>query len=316
MPTLSDSRFFMWRAIFALAHADGRVTDEERRFMQIYLSRLPLTPEQKTVLEGDVEHRQDVALMFAKISIEKDVEDFFSFARLLVWSDGDFDEQERQIMELLRQRQDTALGSERILMKLQMTGRKKLEWLKKVHQSIRSFKDIFDIFSSLDDAEVKTSAPKHGMSESRFYMWRAVFAMAHADNIVTTEEKKYLNGILSTEPFSEEQKKTLRQDMDEPQDIADMFIKIEDQNDRSQFFYHARMLVWSDGDFGEQEQKIMMRLKQTHVRTVDFDQLFKDLDLSLDEDQKVRIAQDRHRVLDVATPQGLFSRLIRQLSGR
>jgi uncharacterized tellurite resistance protein B-like protein len=146
-------------------------------------------------------------------------------------------------------------------------------------------------------------------------MWRAVFAMAHADDVVTSEERKYLQGVLATEPFSEEQKKILEKDMDVAQDVAAMFIKIDDQNDRSQFFYHARMLVWSDGDFGEQEQKIIMRLKQTHVRTVDFDQIIKDLDLTLDDDQKIRIAEDRGKVLDDDQPEGFFRKIMRQLSG-
>ncbi len=314
MTTLSDSRFYMWRAIFALAHADGHVSDEERRFMEIYLSRLSATPEQKQILKGDIEHRHDVAPLFAKISVEKDVEDFFNFARLLVWSDGDFGKQERQIMDLLRQRHDTPLGTERLLVKLQNSGKRKSDWLKNMRRSVGEFKDIFDLFSGDDEAHSSSVRKGDGVSSGRFHMWRAVFAMAHADEVVTAEERKYLQGILSSEPFSEEQKKILEKDMDTPQDVAEMFLKVDDQNDRSQFFYHARMLVWSDGDFGEQEQKIIMRLKQNHVRTVDFDQVIKDLDLALDDEQKVRMVQDRDRVIDQS--EGFFRKLMRQISGR
>lgn len=314
MATLSDSRFHMWRTVFALAHADGKVTSEEARFMKIYLSRLTLTPEQHTILKGDIEQRQEVAPLFSKISAEKDIEDFFNFSRLIVWCDGDFGEQEKQIMEMLRQRRDTPLGSERLLTKLQASGREKAGWLTKVHASVSGLKDIFDLFPDPATA-IGLSKDGKGVSDSRFYMWRAVFGMAHADEIVTEEEKKYLRNILGAEPFNQEQRLILEKDIDVPQDIAAMFVKIDDQNDRSQFFYHARMLVWSDGDFGEQEQKIIMRLKGTHVRTVDFDQIIKDLDLSLDDDQKVRIAKDRHHVLD-AYQEGFFRRLMRQLSGR
>lgn len=316
MTSLTDSRFHMWRAVFALAHADGHVTDQERRFMQIYLSRLQASPEQKDILKNDIGQRQDVALMFSKITAEKDVEDFFNFARLLVWCDGDFGAQERQIMEMLRRRQDTPLGTERILTKLRSTGQRKSGWLKTVGGSIGGLKDILELFPGIADGETGTDKEGDGASDSRFYMWRAVFAMAHADNVVTDDEKKYLRGILAREPFSEEQRRILEQDMELPQDVADMFIKVDDQNDRSQFFYHARMLVWSDGDFGEQEQKIIMRLKQTHVRTVDFDQIIKDLNLSLDDDQRVRIAEDRNRVLKVDYPEGFFRRILRQLSGQ
>ncbi|QQG37185.1 MAG: TerB family tellurite resistance protein [Micavibrio aeruginosavorus] len=316
MTSMADSRFYMWRTVFALAHADGQVTDKERQFMQIYLSRLSLSPEQKDILKADIDNRQEVSLMFSKITAEKDVEDFFNFARLLVWCDGDFAEQERQILELLRQRHDTPLGTERLIYKLKASGEKKSSWLRKMREKAGELKDILDVFAASAIADDAKGKKGEGLGHSRFYMWRAVFAMAHADNVVTEEERKYLRNILAEEPFSAEQKKILEEDMAQPQDIAEMFVNIEDQNDRSQFFYHARMLVWSDGDFGEQEQKIMMRLKQTHVRTVDFDQIMKNLDLSIDDEQKQKLAESRSRVLDVDPPQGFFRRLLRSVSGR
>lgn len=317
MTSLSDSRFHMWRAVFALAHADGHVSDAERRFMEIYLSRLQLTHEQRQVLTADITQAQDVASMFSKITGEKDAEDFFNFARLLVWCDGDFDEQEKRIMEMLRKRQDTPLGTERLLLKLQNSGRRKSDWLKKTRHSISGLKDVFEMFAVMGDSDIRGGGSADGrMSESRFYMWRAVFAMAHADDVVTTEERKYLKGILSREPFTDEQRKILEQDIEQAQDIAEMYLKIEDQNDRSQFFYHARMLVWSDGDFGEQEQKIIMRLKHNHVRTVDFDQLIQDMDLSLDDDQKARIVKDHDRAIEDMPRGGFFSKLMRLLGGR
>ncbi|HEY0901568.1 MAG TPA: hypothetical protein VGD95_05540 [Micavibrio sp.] len=316
MTSLSESRFHMWRAVFALAHADGHVSEEERRFMEIYLSRLSLTDAQHQLLRADITQAQDVAHMFASITVEKDVEDFFNFARLLVWCDGDFDEQEKRIMEMLRKRQDTPLGAERLLLKLQNSGRKKSDWLKKARHSIHNLKDVLDMFVAMGESDLKGARTAQALEESRFYMWRAVFAMAHADDVVTAEELKYLKGILAREPFSAEQKKILEDDIEHAQDIAEMYLKIEDQNDRSQFFYHARMLVWSDGDFGEQEQKIMMRLKHNHVRTVDFDQLIKDMDLSLDDDQKARIVRDHDRVVDDTSRTGLWGKLMRLLGGR
>ncbi len=316
MTNLSESRFHMWRAVFALAHADGHVSDEERRFMEIYLSRLPVTPEQKQTLQDDISRAQDVGVMFGKITSEKDSDDFFNFARLLVWCDGDFGQQEKRIMEMMRQRQDTPLGTERMLLKLQNSGRKKSDWLKKARASVDGLKDVFEMFSIMGDNDVKSAPRGSGMSDSRFYMWRAVFAMAHADHVVTAEEKKYLKGVLGSEPFNDDQKAILERDIDAAQDVAEMFLRVEDQSDRSQFFYHARMLVWSDGDFGEQEQKIIMRLKQNHVRTVDFNKVLEDLDLTLDEDQKAKIVREHDEVMHHSASNGLFRKLMRQITGR
>ena len=307
--SLTDSRFHMWRTVFALAHADGQVTDQERRFMQIYLSRVPADFRQKEILQKDVAQAQDVAVMFAKITVEKDVEDFFNFARLLVWCDGDFGAQESQIMERLRQAKVSPQATENLLTKLRISGQKKSGWLRKMHASVDGLKDIFEMIPGMGDSE-------SGVTNSRFFMWRAVFAIVHADNVVTPEERKYLNGVLAREPFNMEQRLILEKDIDTAQDIAEMFVKIEEQNDRSQFFYHARLVVWSDGDFGEQEQKIMTLLKRTHISTLDFDKVINDLDLKLDDEQKVKIFVDRRRAIDPDAPEGFFRRLLRNISRR
>ena len=41
----------------------------------------------------------------------------------------------------------------------------------------------------------------NNVSESRFYMWRAIFALAHADHIVTDEEYRFMQKALDTENF-------------------------------------------------------------------------------------------------------------------
>lgn len=130
------------------------------------------------------------------------------------------------------------------------------------------------------------------VSDSRFYMWRAIFAMAHADGIVTEEESRFMNKALQSESFSEPQRRILEDDIKTPQDVAAMFMKIGEQEDRSRFFYFARILCWSDGDFGEQEQKIMLTLKKIHVSNVNFDQILESLDMELDEEHKEMLEED------------------------
>jgi len=130
------------------------------------------------------------------------------------------------------------------------------------------------------------------VTESRFYMWRAVFALAHADHKITDEERLFMEGVLSEELFSEEQTQVLKQDIEETQDISEMFMNISEQEDRSQFFYYARLLCWSDGDFDEQEQKIMLKLKSIHVRNVDIDQMIKNVDLQVDDGYREMMEED------------------------
>ncbi len=134
-----------------------------------------------------------------------------------------------------------------------------------------------------------------GVSESRFYMWRAIFAMAHADGVVTEDEVEFLHEYLDHVNFSAEQEEILKQDLMDEQDIGGMYSKITDKNDRSQFFFFARMLVWSDGDYDEQEKEILHRLKKSHLSGLDMDEVSESIRSSADqvaEDVKLHGRED------------------------
>lgn len=98
------------------------------------------------------------------------------------------------------------------------------------------------------------------VSDSRFHMWRAVFAVAHADNFLALEEQGLLSGYLDKVPFSKDQLALLREDMASPQSIEEMFLKISDPADRDGFFDLARRLVWADGMLDEREKALVERL--------------------------------------------------------
>lgn len=98
---LSASRFYMWRAVFAMAHADGIVTPHEVSFLSESTYDLPLSDAQREILIKDIKDEQDPAVMFSQVTEAKDREEFFVLARVLCWSDGDFDAQERKVMDVL-----------------------------------------------------------------------------------------------------------------------------------------------------------------------------------------------------------------------
>ena len=98
---VSASRFYMWRAIVAMIHADGVVTPHEVNFIQEYTKDVPLSDPQKSILARDIAEPQDIYTMFSQIAHPQDKQDFFALARILCWSDGDFQQQERAIMQML-----------------------------------------------------------------------------------------------------------------------------------------------------------------------------------------------------------------------
>lgn len=122
------------------------------------------------------------------------------------------------------------------------------------------------------------------VTESQFYMWRTLFAVSHADNIVTEEEMRFMIEALEDLPFSSEQREILSDDIVNPKDIVEMFGKISNNRDQAAFFNFARELVWIDGDYGKEEQEIMLKLKRLHVESVDVDDLIGNVGLQLESD--------------------------------
>ena len=126
---------------------------------------------------------------------------------------------------------------------------------------------------------------KMSVNDSQFYMWRTLFSVAHADDVVTDEEVQFMAYILEDINFSEEQTKILKDDIVTPKNVEAMFAGITDQNDRIRFFEFARDLVWVDGDFGPEEQSVMMKLQKTHMKELDIDNLVGHVGLQFEEEK-------------------------------
>lgn len=124
---------------------------------------------------------------------------------------------------------------------------------------------------------------QRSVDESQFNMWRTLFAMTHADDVVTDEEVRFMMEALEDLPFSKEQRDVLEDDIYNPKDIVEMFRKIDNPTRQAEFFKFARTLVWIDGDYGEEEQEIMLKLKQEHIQNVNIDNLIGKVDIELED---------------------------------
>ena len=122
------------------------------------------------------------------------------------------------------------------------------------------------------------------VNQSQFYMWRTLFAVAHADNVVTKEEVEFMAHILEDIDFSEEQTEILKDDIMNAKNVEEMFKGITAQEDRTRFFDFARDLVWVDGDFGSEEQGVMIKLYRQHFNDIDVDQLIGKVSLQFEDD--------------------------------
>lgn len=154
------------------------------------------------------------------------------------------------------------------------------------------------------------------ISDSRFYMWRTLFAVAHADDIVTDEEVEFMAHVLEDVDFTDEQTDILKDDITNPKNVELMFQGVTDLNDRVAFFDFARDLVWVDGDFGTQEQSVMIKLQQEHMKRVNVDDMMGQVSLQLEEEKPVeRSYSASHRDTSSRGFYGVLKKFYRKFTG-
>jgi hypothetical protein len=121
------------------------------------------------------------------------------------------------------------------------------------------------------------------LTQSQFYMWRTLFALAHADNMVSAQEVRFMAEALEDVPFSPAQRAILTEDIKTPADVIEMFKNISNVKDQAKFFKFAHALVWADGDYGKGEQEVMLKLMKAHVGQHNLDDLIGKVDLELED---------------------------------
>ena len=93
-----DDMFRLWRAVFALVHADGSVAEAEREYIEKIINIFSFSAKQKRIIKKDLKRKEDVAALFGEIEKEEHKRQFFNIARTIVWCDGYLHEMEMAAM--------------------------------------------------------------------------------------------------------------------------------------------------------------------------------------------------------------------------
>ena len=115
------------------------------------------------------------------------------------------------------------------------------------------------------------------VSNSTFYMWRVIIAIAHADGIVQAEERAYIERIIANMDrafgLSDEQKNTFQSDLDNPnmQNIGELMSHINEPSVRGQVIYFAGLLVRADGSLDPREDEILKKLRTDQMSSIDME---------------------------------------------
>jgi hypothetical protein len=98
----SPDLFTLWRAVFALANADGKISQQESEYIGGMMWIFKFSPGQRRAVEEDLQNKDSIIPLFQAL---KDVGrqdllgQYFRAARSIMWSDWDFTKEERETMK-------------------------------------------------------------------------------------------------------------------------------------------------------------------------------------------------------------------------
>jgi|AntRauTorcE11897_2_1112592.scaffolds.fasta_scaffold01916_2 hypothetical protein len=98
------------------------------------------------------------------------------------------------------------------------------------------------------------------MTGSEFYMWRALFAFAVVDRVLTLEKRCIFARFLEDTVFTPSQTAILTRDAKSPKDVEWLFVRITAPEYRDKFCMLARKLVCYQGEATGQAEQLLQHL--------------------------------------------------------
>lgn len=260
---MAESRFYMWRAVFAMAHVDGHVSPEEVEFASQYLENASFSEQQKQILRDDLVKPQDVGELLSRVTALPDQADFFQFSHMLAWKDGDYSWSEQNVMDRLNNNQMQKIDPGALKRKMQAA--RKAAVLRRAIED-EGFVDQARDVSGFANV-IRFVVPWMEMRDfdapgsEMFRLWRAVFSLVHADDELADEERGYIEGMMDVFHFSDEQQEIIKKDLIDPPDTVALFSALKNRAHRKQFFVMARTIIWCDGIFHDMEREMIEKIK-------------------------------------------------------
>lgn len=101
-PELNLSHFYMWRAVVALIHVDGKVTQGERDLVLKLMVGLNTSVEQRDILDQDLENGLQLEDVLDEIIDHRDFAHLIQLSKSVFMSDQDFNEIEQETISFLK----------------------------------------------------------------------------------------------------------------------------------------------------------------------------------------------------------------------
>ena len=129
------------------------------------------------------------------------------------------------------------------------------------------------------------ASSKRELTESLFYMWRCVIAIAHADGTVQDQERSYLAGIIANLDrvygLTGAQKKIFEEDLATARKISDLLPHVTKPEDRASIIYFGDVLSWADGVLEADEEAVLKKLHDDQMSKLDVEKLRTEIETDL-----------------------------------
>lgn len=100
--SLTDSKFNMWRATVYLVVVDGKITNEEKKWLQDFTFKAPFNEEQRKIIQNDLKKFDaNFPDIYEKITHAPDRATLVHFANIIFKKDKDFAKKEELFLKTL-----------------------------------------------------------------------------------------------------------------------------------------------------------------------------------------------------------------------
>jgi hypothetical protein len=114
----------------------------------------------------------------------------------------------------------------------------------------------------------------NAISDSKFAVWRCLVIMANIDGHFSDEEKKFLDNIHNNDILSDEQIKTLENDIrTQNTDFDSVYQYITEPRDRAYLINLARVLFHKDGRSCTIEKEVLDKINKDHKKTINLEEI-------------------------------------------
>ena len=147
-------------------------------------------------------------------------------------------------------------------------------------------------------------------TESHYAMFRATIALAWADHELDAgERERILVYIEHNKQLSASQKEQLREEVNRPVRLDEVWPQITDLQDRAHLLNIADVIFWEDGSMCHSEREVYEKIKEAHMATLDVAAIRADI-----ADYRRQLVADATQFeQELAATRGPFGRLMHYL---